>query len=79
MLLKGTGDLKGSSTGSKNIEFTFVEKKEKIFILLTVLNTRQASKKSSKYYHHTHKNRTDEINTLMSSIFMSTTLFPSSP
>lgn len=27
LLLKGTGDLKGSSTGSKNIEFTFVEKK----------------------------------------------------
>ncbi|CUY02172.1 lipoprotein [Staphylococcus epidermidis] len=27
LLLKGTGDLKGSSIGSKNIEFTFVEKK----------------------------------------------------
>ncbi len=27
LLLKGSGDLKGSSIGSKNIEFTFVEKK----------------------------------------------------
>ena len=38
LLLKGSGDLKGSSIGSKNIEFTFVEKKEKIFILLMMLN-----------------------------------------
>lgn len=28
LLLKGDGDLKGSSVGSKNIEFTFVENKE---------------------------------------------------
>lgn len=31
-LLKGTGDLKGSSIGSKDIEFTFIEKpKENIY------------------------------------------------
>mgnify|MGYP002716379696 FL=1 len=28
LLLKGNGDLKGSSVGSKNLEFTFVENKE---------------------------------------------------
>ncbi len=28
LLLKGDGDLKGSSIGSKNLEFTFVENKE---------------------------------------------------
>ncbi|MFB2003668.1 tandem-type lipoprotein [Staphylococcus aureus] len=28
LLLKGTGDLKGSSVGSKNLEFTFVENQE---------------------------------------------------
>ncbi|MBD6894026.1 Csa1 family protein, partial [Staphylococcus aureus] len=28
LLLKGDGDLKGSSVGSKNLEFTFVENKE---------------------------------------------------
>ncbi|MBR8858889.1 Csa1 family protein, partial [Staphylococcus aureus] len=28
LLLKGTGNLKGSSVGYKDIEFTFVEKKE---------------------------------------------------
>ncbi len=28
MLLKGDGDLKGSSVGSKELEFTFVENKE---------------------------------------------------
>ncbi|EUO88022.1 Csa1 family protein, partial [Staphylococcus aureus] len=27
LLLKGSGDLKGSSVGYKDIEFTFVEKK----------------------------------------------------
>ena len=32
MLLKGDGDLKGSSVGSKDLEFTFVEnKKENIY------------------------------------------------
>ncbi|RNM19027.1 tandem-type lipoprotein, partial [Staphylococcus epidermidis] len=32
LLLKGTGDLKGSSIGSKDIEFTFIEKpKENIY------------------------------------------------
>ena len=36
LLLKGTGDLKGSSVGYKHLEFTFVENKRKIFILLTV-------------------------------------------
>ena len=30
LLLKGSGDLKGSSVGYKDIEFTFVEKKVKI-------------------------------------------------
>ncbi len=34
LLLKGTGNLKGSSVGYKDIEFTFVEKKEKIFTLV---------------------------------------------
>ncbi|HDJ1296848.1 TPA: Csa1 family protein, partial [Staphylococcus aureus] len=28
LLLKGSGNLKGSSVGYKNIEFTFVENKE---------------------------------------------------
>ncbi|HDA4048755.1 TPA: Csa1 family protein, partial [Staphylococcus aureus] len=28
LLIKGDGDLKGSSVGSKNLEFTFVENKE---------------------------------------------------
>ncbi|EOD8799396.1 TPA: Csa1 family protein, partial [Staphylococcus aureus] len=28
LLLKGSGNLKGSSVGYKDIEFTFVEKKE---------------------------------------------------
>ncbi|CPJ79114.1 putative lipoprotein [Staphylococcus aureus] len=28
LLLKGTGDLKGSSIGHKDIEFTFVENQE---------------------------------------------------
>ncbi|HDF4620341.1 TPA: Csa1 family protein, partial [Staphylococcus aureus] len=28
LLLKGDGDLKGSSIGSKSLEFTFVENKE---------------------------------------------------
>lgn len=28
LLLKGDGDLKGSSVGSKDLEFTFVENKE---------------------------------------------------
>ena len=28
LLLKGDGDLKGSSVGSKNLEFTFIENKE---------------------------------------------------
>ena len=37
LLLKGDGDFKGSSVGYKDIEFTFVEKEEKIFILLIVL------------------------------------------
>ena len=32
LLLKGTGDLKGSSVGYKHLEFTFVEnKKENIY------------------------------------------------
>ena len=31
--LKGDGDLKGSSIGSKDLEFTFVENQEKISIL----------------------------------------------
>ncbi|HCU9231129.1 TPA: tandem-type lipoprotein [Staphylococcus aureus] len=33
LLLKGTGNLKGSSVGYKNIEFTFVEKKRRKYIL----------------------------------------------
>ena len=36
LLLKGTGNLKGSSVGYKDIEFTFVEKREKIFTLVIV-------------------------------------------
>ena len=35
LLLKGTGDLKGSSVGTKDLEFTFVEnKQENIFLLI---------------------------------------------
>ena len=37
MLLKGDGDLKGSSVGSKELEFTFVENKKKTSIFLIVL------------------------------------------
>ena len=33
LLLKGTGNLKGSSVGYKDIEFTFVEKKRRKYIL----------------------------------------------
>ncbi len=36
LLLKGTGNLKGSSVGYKDIEFTFVEKKVKIYTLVIV-------------------------------------------
>ncbi len=36
LLLKGSGNLKGSSVGYKDIEFTFVEKKVKILFLLIV-------------------------------------------
>ena len=34
LLLKGTGNLKGSSVGYKDIEFTFVEKKKRTFTLV---------------------------------------------
>ena len=34
LLLKGSGNLKGSSVGYKDIEFTFVEKKKKIYTLV---------------------------------------------
>lgn len=37
LLLKGDGDLKGSSVGSKELEFTFVENKKKIFTFLIIL------------------------------------------
>lgn len=43
LLLKGSGNLKGSSVGYKNIEFTFVENKEKIFtsqIVSTLIQAR---------------------------------------
>lgn len=36
LLLKDTGNLKGSSVGYKDIEFTFVEKKVKIYTLVIV-------------------------------------------
>ena len=36
LLLKGTGNLKGSSVGYKDIEFTFRRKREKIFTLVIV-------------------------------------------
>lgn len=36
LLLKGTGNLKGSSVGYKDIEFTFVEKKVKMYTLVIV-------------------------------------------
>ena len=36
LLLKGTGDLKGSSIGHKDIEFTFVENQEENVFLLIV-------------------------------------------
>ncbi|HDJ3073700.1 TPA: Csa1 family protein, partial [Staphylococcus aureus] len=39
-LLKGSGDLKGSSVGYKDIEFTFVEKKgENTFLLMGYILT----------------------------------------
>ncbi|HAY0717433.1 TPA: tandem-type lipoprotein [Staphylococcus aureus] len=41
LLLKGSGNLKGSSVGYKKIEFTFVEKREKIYILVMGYNLTQ--------------------------------------
>ena len=38
MLLKGDGDLKGSSVGSKELEFTFVENKKKTSIFSDSIN-----------------------------------------
>ncbi|WRM84648.1 Csa1 family protein [Staphylococcus aureus] len=41
LLLKGSGDLKGSSVGYKDIEFTFVEKKgENTFLLIVYILNR---------------------------------------
>ncbi|WRM55769.1 Csa1 family protein [Staphylococcus aureus] len=40
--MKGDGDLKGSSIGSKDLEFTFVQNKERISILQIRLNLLQA-------------------------------------
>ncbi|MGV1143820.1 Csa1 family protein [Staphylococcus aureus] len=37
LLLKGDGDLKGSSIGHKNLEFIFIEIKKKTSILRIVL------------------------------------------
>ncbi|MGT0202598.1 Csa1 family protein [Staphylococcus aureus] len=37
LLIKGDGDLKGSSIGHKNLEFTFIENKKKTSILRIVL------------------------------------------
>ena len=39
LLLKGDGDLKGSSVGSKNLEFTFVENKEEDIFLQMQYNS----------------------------------------
>ncbi len=38
LLLKGDGDLKGSSVGSRSLEFTFVENKEENIFLQIQLN-----------------------------------------
>ena len=47
LLLKGDGDLKGSSIGSKDLEFTFVEnKKENIFFTDSVQFTPSKDNKS---------------------------------
>ena len=51
--LKGYGDLKGSSIGSKDLEFTFVEnKKENIFlqILYNLLQVRLINHESNSEY-----------------------------
>ena len=51
--LKGDGDLKGSSIGSKDLEFTFVEnKKENIFlqILYNLLQVRLINHESNSEY-----------------------------
>ena len=39
LLLKGDGDLKGSSVGSKSLEFTFVENKEENIFLQMEYNS----------------------------------------
>ena len=38
LLLKGDGDLKGSSIGSKSLEFTFIENKEENIFFQMVYN-----------------------------------------
>ncbi len=39
LLLKGSGNLKGSSVGYKNIEFTFVENKEENISQIVLIST----------------------------------------
>ncbi|WP_187395888.1 Csa1 family protein, partial [Staphylococcus aureus] len=38
LLLKGSGNLKGSSVGYKNIEFTFVGNKEETIYFTDIIN-----------------------------------------
>ncbi|MGT2333467.1 Csa1 family protein [Staphylococcus aureus] len=45
-MLKGDGDLKGSSIGSKDLEFIFVQNKERISILQIVEFTPSEDDKS---------------------------------
>ncbi len=56
LLLKGTGNLKGSSVGYKDIEFTFAEKKVEIYTLVIVyilnrvrINNRPRTRFNMKY------------------------------
>ncbi|EZU92905.1 Csa1 family protein, partial [Staphylococcus aureus] len=45
LLLKGSGNLKGSSVGYKNIEFTFVENKEENIYFTDSINFNQSEDK----------------------------------
>ena len=50
LLLKGDGDLKGSSVGHRDLEFTFVEnKKENIFLRIVLILNRLSVMNHEQY------------------------------
>ena len=48
LLLKGTGDLKGTSVGAKNLEFTFVENQEENIFFSDSINFNPSTSKSEQ-------------------------------